>query len=59
VRLARTTEQWAGSVVLLFGIDEHTGVFCGAKVYFDGAAADRVDGVMIGYPGLEHVVTGG
>ena len=59
MRLARTTEQWAGSVVLLFGIDEHTGVFCGAKVYFDGAAADRVDGVMIGYPGLEHVVTGG
>lgn len=45
--------------MLLFGIDEHTGVFCGAKVYFDGAAADRVDGVMIGYPGLEHVVTGG
>ena len=49
-----------GSVVLLFDVDEHTGGFGGAKAYFEGAgAARRVDGVMIGYPGLDHVVTGG
>jgi len=59
VRLARAAQRWAGSVVLLFDVDEHTGVFGGAKAYFDAATADRVDGVMIGYPGIEHVVTGG
>jgi succinyl-diaminopimelate desuccinylase len=47
-------------VVLLFDVDEHTGGFGGAKAYFEGAAATRrADGVMIGYPGLDHVVTGG
>ena len=36
------------------------GGFGGAKAYFEGAEAPgRVDGVMIGYPGLDHVVTGG
>lgn len=49
-----------GSVVLLFDVDEHTGGFGGAKAYFEGVDAPRrVAGVMIGYPGLEHVVTGG
>jgi succinyl-diaminopimelate desuccinylase len=48
-----------GSVVLLFDVDEHTGSFGGAKAYFEGPdAPGRVDGVMIGYPGLGHVVTG-
>jgi len=57
-RLART--RLAGSLVLLFDIDEHTGHFGGARAYFEGPGApDSVDGVMIGYPGLEHVVTGG
>ena len=47
-------------MVLLFDVDEHTGGFGGAKAYFEGAGApDRVDGVMIGYPGLDHVITGG
>jgi len=51
---------FAGSVVLLYDVDEHTGGFGGARAYFEGAGApDRVDGVMIGYPGLDHVVTGG
>lgn len=49
-----------GNLVLLFDVDEHTGGFGGAKSYFGGPAVpDRVDGVMIGYPGIEHVVTGG
>ena len=43
---------FGGSVVLLFDVDEHTGGFGGAKAYFEGPGApDRVDGVMIGYPG--------
>ena len=58
-RLQQTAGQWAGSVVLLFDVDEHTGVFGGAKAYFENDARGHVDGVMIGYPGLDHVVTGG
>jgi succinyl-diaminopimelate desuccinylase len=51
---------FGGSVVLLFDVDEHTGGFGGAKAYFEGAGApEGVDGVMIGYPGLDHVITGG
>jgi succinyl-diaminopimelate desuccinylase len=47
-------------VVLLFDVDEHTGGFGGAKAYFEGPGGPgRVDGVMIGYPGVDHVVTGG
>lgn len=58
-RLQHTTERWRGSVVLLFDVDEHTGAFGGAKAYFEDQSRGRVDGVMIGYPGLDHVVTGG
>lgn len=59
-RLQDMNRGFAGSVVLLFDVDEHTGGFGGAKAYFEGTGApDRVDGVMIGYPGLDHVVTGG
>ncbi len=59
-RLRNEAGGLGGSVVLLFDVDEHTGGFGGAKAYFqDAGAARRVDGVMIGYPGLDHVVTGG
>ena len=58
-RLQRTAARWSGSVVLLFDVDEHTGAFGGAKAFFEHAPPGRVDGVMIGYPGLDHVVTGG
>lgn len=54
------SDQLAGSLVLLLDVDEHTGRFGGARAYFEGPGApERVDGVMIGYPGLDHVVTGG
>jgi succinyl-diaminopimelate desuccinylase len=60
VRLRDAAAGFPGRVVLLFDVDEHTGGFGGAKAYFEGSGApDRVDGVMIGYPGLDHVVTGG
>jgi succinyl-diaminopimelate desuccinylase len=59
-RLQDMSGRFGGSVVLLFDVDEHTGGFGGAKAYFEGSGApDRVDGVMIGYPGLDHVITGG
>ena len=57
-RLART--RLAGTLTLLFDLDEHTGAFGGARAYFEGPTApDRTDGVMIGYPGPEHLVIGG
>jgi len=59
-RLQDISGGFGGSVVLLFDVDEHTGGFGGARAYFEGdSAPGRVDGVMIGYPGLDHVVTGG
>ena len=59
-RLRDMAGGFGGSVVLLFDVDEHTGGFGGAKAYFEGGnAPSRVDGVMIGYPGLDHVITGG
>jgi YVTN family beta-propeller protein len=59
-RLRQAADSFVGTVVLLFDVDEHTGSFGGAKAYFDGLAVrSRVDGVMIGYPGLEHVIIGG
>ena len=59
-RLRDMTGGFGGSVVLLFDVDEHTGGFGGARAYFEGPdAPDGVNGVMIGYPGLDHVVTGG
>ncbi len=56
-RLRDTPGGFGGSVVLLFDVDEHTGSFGGAKAYFEHAGS--VDGVMIGYPGPDYVVTGG
>jgi succinyl-diaminopimelate desuccinylase len=56
----RQSAGWPGSVVLLFDVDEHTGAFGGAKAYFEEpGTASQVGGVMIGYPGPEHVITGG
>jgi succinyl-diaminopimelate desuccinylase len=59
-RLLLVSDQLAGSLVLLFDVDEHTGHFGGARAYFEGAdAPGRIEGVMIGYPGPDYVVTGG
>lgn len=58
-RLKSAPDHWAGSAVLLLDVDEHTGAFGGAKAFFEDPAAPGVDGVMIGYPGPDHVVTGG
>lgn len=59
-RHRQIADRLAGSLVLLFDVDEHTGAFGGARAYFEGPGGpDRVDGVMIGYPGIDHVITGG
>jgi succinyl-diaminopimelate desuccinylase len=58
-RLKSAPDRWAGSAVLLLDVDEHTGAFGGAKAFFEDPAASHIDGVMIGYPGPDHVVTGG
>lgn len=59
-RLRDELDHLRGSVVLLLDVDEHTGDFGGARAYLEGPdAPDRVDGVMIGYPGIDHLVTGG
>ncbi|MGH3853650.1 MAG: M20 family metallopeptidase [Pseudonocardiaceae bacterium] len=59
-RLATSTEQLQGTVVLLFDLDEHTGRFGGATRYFEGPDAPHdVAGVMIGYPGMDKLVIGG
>lgn len=59
-RLAGQTQAWRGGLTLLLDADEHTGGFGGARAYFTGpdAPAD-VLGVMIGYPGIDHLVVGG
>ncbi len=58
-RLKADPDRWAGSVALLLDVDEHTGAFGGARAFFEDPAAPRAEGVMIGYPGPDHVVTGG
>jgi hypothetical protein len=56
-RLAFSTNQLHGSLVLLFDLDEHTGRFGGATRYFEyfegPDAPSDVTGVMIGYPGMD------
>jgi succinyl-diaminopimelate desuccinylase len=52
--------QLRGTLTLLFDADEHTGQFGGAKQYFGGADTPRnIQGVMIGYPGIDELVIGG
>jgi hypothetical protein len=58
-RLKSAAGRWTGSVVLQLDVDEHTGAFGGARAFFEERGASQVDGVMIGYPGPDHVVTGG
>jgi succinyl-diaminopimelate desuccinylase len=57
-RLHASASRLHGTVVLLFDVDEHTGRFGGAKAFFEERGTNA-DGVMIGYPGLDNLVTGG
>jgi succinyl-diaminopimelate desuccinylase len=57
VRLHACADQLTGDVAFLYDLDEHTGEFGGAKTYFAGT--ENVAGVMIAYPGIDKLVTGG
>jgi succinyl-diaminopimelate desuccinylase len=48
----------AGTLGVLFDLDEHTGRFSGARAFFDAPDAPRPDGVLIGYPGVDRIVVG-
>ena len=58
-RMAQDPGALAGDLVVLLDADEHTGNFGGAKAFMGAQGPGRIDGVMIGYPGVEHVVIGG
>lgn len=47
----------AGRLTVLCDLDEHTGGFAGIRRYLEGGVSP--DAVMIGYPGLGRIVTGG
>ena len=57
-RLAGQRRRLPGTVTLLLDVDEHTGGFGGIKRYL-AETPGPIAGVMIGYPGLEHVIVGG
>lgn len=54
--IASASDDAAGSLVLLFDADEHTGRFGGVKAYTD--REEPPDGVMIGYPGENELLVG-
>lgn len=56
-RLSGVRQALTGRLVFLFDLDEHTGGFGGAKAFF----TQEIDiaGVMIAYPGINHLITGG
>lgn len=58
-RIHAQASRLRGHLVILLDVDEHTGTFGGARAYCEQAAGRQIDGVMIGYPGLDHLVTGG
>lgn len=59
-RLRAQAADLAGTLTLLFDVDEHTGNFGGAKRYFAGPNAPTdIGGVMIGYPGPDRIIIGG
>ena len=61
--VTRQGNAFAGRLGVLFDVDEHTGGFGGARAFFEhgaqGEPPPRPDGVFIGYPGQERIMTGG
>ncbi|ACC70185.1 M20/M25/M40 family metallo-hydrolase [Paraburkholderia phymatum] len=58
VAFARRADSFAGTLGVLFDLDEHTGRFGGARAFFDETSAPKPDGVFIGYPGIDRIVVG-
>ncbi|MFI5731048.1 hypothetical protein ACIA49_13065 [Kribbella sp. NPDC051587] len=57
--IAEDDDEFAGRLVLLLDVDEHTGNFGGAEAFMREFDLAEVGGVMIGYPGLDELVVGG
>ncbi|WP_055565691.1 M20 family metallopeptidase [Streptomyces atriruber] len=57
--LVPRAESLHGGLAVLLDVDEHTGGFGGARAYLADPQAPRPAGVMIGYPGMDHLVVGG
>ncbi|GJH31577.1 M20/M25/M40 family metallo-hydrolase [Paraburkholderia hospita] len=55
---AQRIDTLAGTLSVLFDLDEHTGRFGGARAFFDAPDAVKPDGVFIGYPGLDRIIVG-
>ncbi|WP_176054139.1 M20 family metallopeptidase [Paraburkholderia caribensis] len=55
---AKRINTLAGTLGVLFDLDEHTGRFGGARAFFDVPDAVKPDGVFIGYPGIDRIVVG-
>jgi succinyl-diaminopimelate desuccinylase len=57
---AARRDRFGGRIGVLLDLDEHSGDFGGARAFFDPptGAPRRPDGVIIGYPGLDRIVTG-
>lgn len=59
---AQPPQDFAGRFGVLFDLDEHSGRFGGARAFFEqpfeGGAPPRPDGVIIGYPGMDRIMTG-
>lgn len=58
VAFAQRIDGLAGTLGVLFDLDEHTGRFGGARAFFDAPDAVKPDGVFIGYPGLDRIIVG-
>lgn len=57
-RFSRCRESFAGTLGLLLDLDEHSGGFGGAKAFFESPEAAGIDGVIIGYPGIDRILLG-
>jgi succinyl-diaminopimelate desuccinylase len=60
IEAAAMADRIAGQLFVVFECDEHSGRFGAARSFFgDRMKGQAIDGVMIGYPGLDRIVVGG
>ncbi|MEG8184181.1 M20 family metallopeptidase [Nocardia terpenica] len=57
--VASHADQLTGTLTVLLDVDEHTGVFGGARAFLTDHGTAPIGGVLIGYPGIDDVVVGG
>ncbi len=52
------SSRFAGTLSFVFDAEEHSGSFAGIRSYMASRRGRHLDGVMIGYPGNNRLVTG-